>query len=141
VANPDAQIQAAGGVIWRLADREPEVALIHRPRYDDWTFPKGKNMPGESNSDCALREVEEETGLTCELSAELPATEYIDHQGRSKVVHYWVMQPLSGKFEPNREVDELRWLQPSAAGRLLSYRRDVELLVAAMRYLISPGAS
>jgi 8-oxo-dGTP diphosphatase len=141
VANPNARILAAGGVLWRIASEEPEVAVIHRPRYDDWTFPKGKNMPGESDRDCALREVEEETGLTCELSTELPATEYIDQKGRAKIVHYWVMRPRSGEFEPNREVDELRWLRPLQAGRLLSYRRDVELLVAAMRYLVAPGAN
>ena len=141
MANPDARILAAGGVVWRSVGREPEVALIHRPRYDDWTFPKGKNMPGESSGDCALREVEEETGLICELGAELPATEYIDQKGRAKIVYYWVMKPLAGEFEPNREVDELRWLRPTEAGRLLSYRRDVELLVAATELLASPSES
>ena len=141
MARSDKRIQGAGGVLWRPGTAEPEVALIHRPRYDDWTFPKGKNLPDESDVACALREVREETGLLCELSVELPSTEYVDRKGRAKVVHYWIMQPLSGQFEINKEVDELRWLSPAEAARLLSYERDRELLEAAAKILARPGAS
>jgi 8-oxo-dGTP diphosphatase len=139
VANPDGPIRAAGGVLWRTRDEESEVALIHRPRYDDWTFPKGKTLPSESDTACALREVQEETGLCCELSLELPSTEYVDRKGRVKVVRYWVMRPLSGQFQPNREVDELRWLPLLQARRLLSHERDRELLAAAAEILVPPG--
>lgn len=139
--SPDGQIRGAGGVVWRTGDGEPEVALIHRPRYDDWTFPKGKNLPGESDAACALREVREETGLRCELSVELPSTEYVDRKGRPKVVRYWIMRPLSGRFEISSEVDELRWLLPAEARRLLSYERDRELLTAAAEILDPPGMS
>jgi 8-oxo-dGTP diphosphatase len=130
VAISDRQIRGAGGVLWRPENGGYEIALIHRPRYDDWTFPKGKNLPGESDAACALREVREETGLLCELSVELPSTEYVDRKGRAKTVSYWIMRPLSGQFEINREVDELRWLSLTEAERLLSYERDRMLLVA-----------
>jgi 8-oxo-dGTP diphosphatase len=141
VRNPDGLIRGAGGVLWRTGEREPEVALIHRPRYDDWTFPKGKTLLGESDTACALREVHEETGLRCELSVELPSSEYVDRKGRAKVVRYWIMRPLSGQFQPNKEVDELRWRPLGEAKRLLSYERDRELLAAAAEVLIPPGAS
>ena len=85
-------VRAAGGVVWRRAtDGEAEILLVHRPKYDDWTFPKGKCDAGEDDETCARREVEEETGLLCELGAELPSTEYIDPKGRPKVVRYWAM--------------------------------------------------
>ena len=141
MASPDGPIRAAGGVLWRTNDEEPEVALIHRPRYDDWTFPKGKTLPWETDTACALREVQEETGLHCELSLELPSTEYVDRKGRVKVVRYWAMRPLSGQFEPNQEVDELRWLTLRQARLLLSYERDRELLTAAAELLAPPGAN
>ena len=86
-------IRAAGGVPVRQAGGDLEVLLVHRPRYDDWTFPKGKAEPGESDVECALREVEEETGLRCELGRELPSTSYVDGKGRPKRVRYWLMHP------------------------------------------------
>jgi len=83
-------VRAAGGVVIR----DGAVVLVHRPKYDDWTFPKGKAEEGESDEDCALREVHEETGLRCALAEELGATEYVDGSGRPKRVRWWRMEPL-----------------------------------------------
>lgn len=125
------RIRAAGGVIVRQGARgEVEVLLIHRPRRDDWTFPKGKVEVGETHEACALREVEEETGLRCALGDELPAISHVDHKGRRKVVRYWLMRPLAGRAGPRNEVDAVRWLVPAAAARLLTYTRDRVLLEA-----------
>ena len=119
-------VEAAGGVVVRASG---EVLLVHRPRYDDWTLPKGKLDAGESFEEAALREVEEETGLRCELLRELPGTEYRDHKGRPKVVRYWLMRAESeDAFEPNDEVDEVRWLSPEEATGQLTYERDREVL-------------
>ena len=123
-----AEVKASGGVVWRRGDRGIEVALVHRPRYDDWSFPKGKLDKGESWEDGALREVEEEIGLRCRLGHELPSASYRDNKGRAKVVRYWMMEPLDGEFVPSQEVDEVRWLTPADADRLLSYEHDRELL-------------
>ena len=86
----------------------------------DWSLPKGKLDPGETWEQAALREVEEEIGFRCRLGRELPSTSYTDQKGRSKVVRYWLMEPEEGEFAPNDEVDELRWLIPSAAAELLT---------------------
>jgi 8-oxo-dGTP diphosphatase len=124
-----ARIEAAGGVVTRDSDDATEVAVVHRPRYDDWSFPKGKLDPGETFEDAALREVSEETGLVCKLGAELASARYEDNKGRPKVVRYWLMKVVDDPgFEPNDEVDELRWLSPDAARDLLTYERDRELL-------------
>jgi 8-oxo-dGTP diphosphatase len=123
-----AEVKAAGGVVWRRGGDGLEVALVHRPRYDDWSFPKGKLDRGESFQDGALREVEEEIGLRCALGDELSPTAYRDNKGRAKVVRYWLMEPLDGEFAPNNEVDEMRWVSLAEAGQLLSYDRDRELL-------------
>jgi 8-oxo-dGTP diphosphatase len=126
----DATIRAAGGLVLRDRKRgRREVLLVHRPKYDDWSFPKGKADPGEKDEDTALREVEEETGLRCRLGAEAGTTRYRDSQGRPKVVRYWVMEITSRRtFVPNREVDALRWCPIGAAAELLSYAHDRELL-------------
>jgi 8-oxo-dGTP diphosphatase len=102
---------------------------VHRPRYDDWTFPKGKAEEGESDEENALREVHEETGLRCTLEDELPSTHYVDARGRPKRVRWWRMRPLADDgFTPNDEVDELLWVDPAAAAELLTYERDRALL-------------
>ena len=117
-------MRAAGGVVRRGS----KLLLVHRPRYDDWTFPKGKADGDEPDEDCALREVLEETGLSCRLLSELSSTTYTDARGRPKRVRYWLMEPLDGAFAPTREVDEVRWCEPAAAATLLSYDRDREVL-------------
>jgi len=128
-ADPDsADVKAAGGVVVQRGDDEARVALCHRPRYDDWSFPKGKLDRGESFEDGALREVEEEIGLRCRLGIELSPVTYRDPKGRSKVVRYWLMEPIEGEFVPSHEVDEMRWLPVADAEELLSYEHDRELL-------------
>ncbi len=119
-----AEVKAAGGVV-----RQPsgEIAVVHRPKYDDWSFPKGKLDPGEGWEEGALREVREETGLECTLAEELPATSYRDRKGRAKVVRYWLMEPAGGEFASGHEVDELRWLPPADAADLLTYPHDAAL--------------
>jgi 8-oxo-dGTP diphosphatase len=123
-----AEVKASGGVVLRRGDGGLEVAVVHRPKYDDWSFPKGKLDPGESWEEAALREVEEEIGLRCRLGHELPPTSYLDPKGRAKVVRYWLMEPLEGAFAPSGEVDEMRWLPAVEANRVLSYEHDRELL-------------
>jgi 8-oxo-dGTP diphosphatase len=118
-------VRAAGG----LVVREEKVVLVHRPKYDDWSFPKGKCDEGESDEACALREVEEETGLRCELLDELGETSYVDAKGRPKTVRYWRMRALEeGTFEPHAEVDEIRWETLEEAAELLTWSRDLPLL-------------
>jgi 8-oxo-dGTP diphosphatase len=119
------EVRAAGGVV----ERDGEVLLVHRPRYDDWTFPKGKAEAGEADEACALREVLEETGLHCALEYELASTHYVDAKGRPKRVRWWHMRVLEDDgFTANDEVDELRWLDAGAAAELLTYPRDRVLL-------------
>src|SRR3954469_25365408 len=101
------RIEAAGGVV--LAD-DGRVALVHRPKYDDWSLPKGKLDAGESFEQAALREVEEETGMRCELGPFLDEVSYRDHKDREKLVRYWSMEAGAGDFTPHDEVDELRWV-------------------------------
>ena len=123
-------IRAAGGVVCRnTRSGKTEIAVIHRPQYDDWTLPKGKIEQDESAEDCALREVREETGLRCELVRPLGCTAYVDRRGRDKVACYWVMEVLGGKFKPGIEVDKLQWLSVDNAIKRLTYGRDRTLLV------------
>jgi 8-oxo-dGTP pyrophosphatase MutT (NUDIX family) len=123
-----AEIRAAGGVAVRRQGGLDEVLVVHRPRYDDWTFPKGKLKATEPDEEGALREVEEETGLRCRLGRELQTISYVDHHGRKKSVRYWEMEPLSGTFAPNDEVNEIRWLPLAEAVNTLTYARDRNLL-------------
>jgi 8-oxo-dGTP pyrophosphatase MutT (NUDIX family) len=120
-------IQAAGGVLWRDDEDTWRCAVIHRPKYDDWTLPKGKLDPGETHEQAAVREVHEETGWRAEVGVALGEVHYL-HNGRPKTVVYWAMQAVDGGFEPNDEVDELRWVVPDLARGLLSYDRDREVL-------------
>lgn len=123
------RIEAAGGVVLRRGEEETEVAVVHRPRYDDWSFPKGKLDPGETFEEAALREVREETGLVCRLGPELAFAHYDDSKGRPKLVRYWLMAVIDDPgFVPNDEVDELRWLTPAEANDLLTYSRDRKLV-------------
>jgi len=131
------RVRAAGGVVVR---RSPEGALelllVHRPRYDDWTFPKGKLADWEDEEEAALREVEEETGLSCDLGPEIATTRYRDSRGRPKQVRYYLMTGCKGSFEPHDEVDEVAWVDPEGAAALLSYERDLVVLRS-----IPPGAA
>ena len=131
-------MKAAGGVVWRRGAKGVEVVLVHRPRYDDWSLPKGKLDRGEGWDTAALREVEEETGIRCELGAELSPIDYTDHHGRHKVVRYWLMEAVGEHgFDPNDEVDELRWLAGRKAIGRVSYPRDRDVLTEAMEALES----
>jgi 8-oxo-dGTP diphosphatase len=122
------QVKAAGGVVVR----DGLVLLVHRPRHDDWTLPKGKLDSSESFEDAALREVEEETGLRCRLVRELPSAEY-PVEGRPKLVRYWLMEVEADiGFVPNDETDDVRWLVPGEALALLTYDRDREVMAAAL---------
>jgi 8-oxo-(d)GTP phosphatase len=123
-------LRAAGAVVWKGEESRPEVAVIHRPAYDDWTFPKGKLKPGEHVIAAALREVREETALTVALGRALPPVHYIS-RGRLKRVDYWTARVAADDgFTPGDEVDELRWLPLPAARSLLSYEWDAGLLRA-----------
>jgi 8-oxo-dGTP diphosphatase len=115
--------------VWRPAGDGIEVLLIHRPRYRDWSFPKGKAKEGETGEDCALREVEEETGLRCPLGAELATTSYRDAKGRKKVVRYWAMElPDGAEAAAGDGVDDWRWVTPEQAEEELSWQRDLDVL-------------
>src|SRR3954447_5036553 len=117
-----AEVKASGGVVWRRGERGVEVVVVHRPRYDDWSLPKGKLDPGEGWEQAALREVEEEVGLQCRLGGELPPVGGADHRGGSKVGRCGVMEPGGGPaFESNEGVDRMRWLTPGEAVGTLSY--------------------
>lgn len=135
-------IRAAGGVLYRDDPEDGlQIALIHRPRYDDWTLPKGKLSPGETEVEGAVREVYEETGYRTRVGRDLGEIRYMKKTGddvRPKVVHYWVMEATGGGFGPTREVDELRWIEPEAAPEIVTYDRDREVLA---RFLGVPVAT
>ena len=133
------EIRAAGALLWRPSGqgrrwwppgRGREVALIHRPKYDDWTFPKGKRDPGEHVLLTAVREVAEETGLNVILGRPLTQARY-DQRGRPKRVDYWLARSAPGNldsFQPSHEVDTLEWLPVPAARGRLSYPHDEQML-------------
>jgi 8-oxo-dGTP diphosphatase len=124
-------IRAAGGVLWDTIDGVTRVALVHRPRYDDWSFPKGKLNNGEHVLLGAIREVVEETGYNALVGRALGETRYMKQTSSGlaqKVVHYWAMRAVDGKFTPGDEVDEVLWLRPRDAARLLTQERDGDIL-------------
>jgi 8-oxo-dGTP pyrophosphatase MutT (NUDIX family) len=133
-----AVVRAAGGVVWRRVPSGFEVVLVHRPSYDDWAFPKGKLERGESDEDAALREVREETGLSCRMGRELASTTYLDGQGRTKTVRYWAMTVVPGSISPGaklspepkarHEIDDVCWSPLQAVRQRLTYARDVVVL-------------
>lgn len=127
-------VSAAGGVLLRRdGSGQTRVAVIHRPKYGDWSLPKGKLEDGEGWREAALREVEEETGYRCQARAELPPVSYLDRNLRRKLVRYWLMDPIEGEFHAHDEVDELRWLTRTEADELLTYDHDRELVAKVMR--------
>jgi 8-oxo-dGTP diphosphatase len=134
LADGKPDIAAAGGVVVeRDEEGRTRVAVIHRPKYMDWSLPKGKLEKGEGWKEAALREVQEETGYRCVAEVELPHVSYLDRKSRRKLVRYWLMEPIEGEFKPHDEVDELRWVTPSEADELLTYPHDKELVHRALR--------
>ncbi|WP_405881344.1 NUDIX hydrolase [Streptomyces sp. NBC_01136] len=129
-------VRAAGCVLWRRSpiDGELEICLVHRPKYDDWSHPKGKLKRGEDPLAGALREVAEETGYAAVLGSELPTLRY-PVAGRPKEVRYWAAEATDGQFRPNDEVDRILWLPPTAARHRLTHPRDSDLVDAALSTL------
>jgi 8-oxo-dGTP pyrophosphatase MutT (NUDIX family) len=123
-------VRAAGGVVCREGEGGLEILVIHRPRYDDWTLPKGKVEAGETDEQAAAREVREETGVTCSLHEELPSVSYADADGRPKTVRLWRMEIVTGEVQAGDTVDEIRWLSPDEAAALLSHAREREVVRA-----------
>lgn len=130
-------VLAAGGIVLRTPPRSGlEVAIVHRPDRSDWSLPKGKLEPGESPEHCALREVREETGLRCSLGRIVGDVQYLDRRGRRKIVTYWLMEPLSGRFRASVEVDRMRFAPIEEALGLLSYPHDRRLVESVTRDLL-----
>lgn len=132
----DTIVQAGGCVLWRRSpvDGALEVCLVHRPKYDDWSHPKGKLKRGEEAKAGALREVAEETGYAAVLGTELSTARYLVGD-RPKRVRYWTAEAASGRFVPNDEVDRILWLRPAAARTRLTQPRDRELMDECVRVL------
>jgi 8-oxo-dGTP pyrophosphatase MutT (NUDIX family) len=128
----DTEILAAGGIVIDYENPEPRVLLVHRPRYDDWSFPKGKLDKGETVEAAALREVQEETGLSCRIIQKLAIIRYLTEKKkrlRPKAVHYFLMEFVSGDIRvPGDEVDRADWFEFEEATRELSYEQDRKLL-------------
>ena len=125
----EAVVRAGGGLVVHPGEHGTEVLLVHRPRYDDWSFPKGKLDPGETHEEAAVREVEEETACRGELGAELAGTSYTDAKGRPKTVRYWTMElSTRERFVANDEIDEVEWVGLEKAAERLSYDHDLDVL-------------
>jgi len=121
-------VRAAGGAVWRRGEEGLEVILVHRPKYDDWSLPKGKLDPGESSEEAAVREVAEEATVAVRLGPELPSVTYEDRFGQTKVVRYWAMTVRSGLAGGDHEVDLAQWFTLPEAISLLSYEHDRPVL-------------
>jgi 8-oxo-dGTP diphosphatase len=133
LAEPAPEVLAAGGVLWRTGpDGGLETAVVHRPRYDDWSLPKGKPVDGEHLLETAVREVAEETGLDVVVGRRSLRTSYPVLEG-SKRVDYWLMRCVGGEFEPNDEVDELRWVSTDDAADLCTHDHDRDVLADLAR--------
>ncbi|WNZ10460.1 NUDIX hydrolase [Streptomyces sp. 11x1] len=127
--NADTVVRAAGCVLWRHSPEGGglEICLVHRPKYDDWSHPKGKLKRTEDALTGALREVEEETGHRCAPGPRLSEARYFVN-GRAKKVSYWAAEATDGRFAPTAEVDRIAWLPPAAARDRLTQPRDRELI-------------
>jgi len=135
-------LEAAGGVVYRGdSDSRHQFLLVHRPRYRDWSLPKGKLDRGETFKGGALREIEEETGYRCSARDYLGAITYRTQRDRLKVVRYWLVKAKKGGFKPNSEVDAVEWVGINAARALLTYNRDVRLVERAHAILSNPTAT
>lgn len=130
-------IRAAGGVVWRrTAKGGVDVLLVHRVGREDWTLPKGKVEPGETEEACAVREVQEETALSPALGVEVGTVQYLDQRGRAKTVRYWSMEAVDGVAAPQHEVDAVRWIPLATAPGELTYPRDRALLASCTRQIL-----
>ncbi|TXJ79027.1 NUDIX hydrolase [Streptomyces lavendulae] len=133
-------VRAAGCVLWRRSPSGTvELALVWRPKWSDWSWPKGKLKRGESAEAAALREVAEETGHTCRLGTALPTARYVDHAGRPKEVTYWAAESTGGTFTPNAEVTTLLWLPPPEAHTRLTHPHDRNLIGPALAAIAGAG--
>ena len=145
VGGPEAGLlRASGGVVWRRGPAGVEVVLVHRPRYDDWSLPKGKVDPGETDEDAAVREVEEEASVRCRLGAELTSVSYTDRTQRPKTVRYWAMTVESGTVAGANEIDAAEWVPLSGVRDRMSYPRDhpvIDAFEAVMTATLSLGVT
>ena len=127
-ADPAVEVWASGGIVLRGRSPHPEVLIVHRPRYDDWTLPKGKADPGESAAETALREVEEETALACHVTGEGGTSEYDVSAGRKHVEYFTMRAARDLGFAPNEEVDAVAWIPVDAVLDRLSYAFDRQIV-------------
>ena len=129
---------SAGVLPWRLGrDDNPQVLLVHRRKQQDWAIAKGNMQPGESARACAVRELREETGLGCQLDWTLPSLHYLTRSGEAKTAHFWAATPTSGSFQPNSEIDAVRWLGLAEAALTLTKPREraIPLALAARLHI------